>query len=68
MSRGTGYKRGERHHRARCPNTVVDRAKLLCSRGYSYGEAATLIAEETGHAPSWRTIADWVRGDTRAAA
>lgn len=68
MNRGTGHKRGERHHRTKYPNTVVDRARLLYSRGYGYRETAMLIAEETGHTPSWRTVADWVRGDMRVAA
>lgn len=68
VQRGTGHKRGERHHRSRYPNTIVERARTLHARGYGYQATAEAIAEESAYKPSWRTVADWVRGDIRVAA
>jgi hypothetical protein len=61
--RGTGYKAGEAHHRARHPNDVVERARELHEQhGLSYELIGMLL-----QISQW-TVREWCAYRTRVVA
>lgn len=58
----TGHRIGEWHGRAKWPDATVARARELYADGLSYESVGYLLG-----VPG-RTVADWIRRDTRWAA
>jgi DNA invertase Pin-like site-specific DNA recombinase len=54
-----GYRRGQRHHRARYPDAVVEQARTLHDRGMSRAG----IARHLG--VPYHTLRDWLEYRTR---
>lgn len=55
----TGHRVGEWHGRAKWPDATVARARELYAEGLSYVSVGYLLGVP------WRTVADWIRRDTR---
>ena len=58
----SGYRSGERHHRTKDSNDVVNRARELRKQDLSYAQIANIL-----HIPKW-TIRDWIQFNTRGKA
>lgn len=61
---GTGHKTGEAHHRAKLPDSVVERARKLHDRGYKPMEVRGHLADE-GHVVPLETLCNWLDYKTR---
>jgi len=55
----TGHRIGAWHGRAKYPTETVDRARDLHDEGRGYKAIGAMLGVP------WRTVADWVRCDTR---
>lgn len=55
----TGHRVGEWRGRARWPDATVRQARELYGELRSYAKVGLVLGVP------WRTVADWVRGDTR---
>lgn len=54
--------------RIRWSAEIVQRARLLHSRGLGYISISRALADEFVEAPSWNTVRDWCACRTRGAA
>jgi len=59
LTNGRGYPVGESHGRCRHPKAIVDRARAMHGQGLGYKAVGSALGVP------WRTVADWVRLDTR---
>jgi hypothetical protein len=55
----TGHRVGEWHGRAKYSAEIVERARVLHESGHGYKSVGATLGVP------WRTVADWVRCDTR---
>jgi hypothetical protein len=55
----TGHRVGDWHHNAKCGTDIVERARALHGSGMGYKAVGATLGVP------WRTVADWVRFDTR---